>query len=117
MSLFPKSTEGEQVSTCLKVFSENTYNAHLNLSGLSDDKKDIFINKVLTGWKILNVKALGTDIRHKDPLEAEIRSPDDSWLDFIITFGKMALNMTQGQSNSEKISRNIHSLILYLHDC
>ncbi len=77
------------------MISEKTYNAHLTQSGISVRKNDTarFINKVLTQWKILNVKSLQIDKLHNDPLQAEIRSPNDTQLDFIIEFGKMALNM------------------------
>ena len=61
---------------------------------ISTDKNDtaIFINKVLTWRKILNVKTLQTDKLHNDPLKAEISSLINSQLDFIIELGQMALN-------------------------
>ena len=96
--------EKRQVSTCLRVFSEKTYNALLTQSGISVDKNDTvpFINNVLTGWKILNVKYLQIDKLCNDPLQAEIRSPNDTRLDFIIEFGKIALNMAGSQGNCKK---------------
>ena len=50
ISIAPKPIERQMVSTCLKMFSEKTYNAFLTQSGISVDKNDIalFINKVLT---------------------------------------------------------------------
>ena len=101
--------ERQRVSSCFRVFSEKTYNALLTQSGISIDKNDtaLFINKVFTWWKILNVKSLQIDKLHNDPLQAEIRSPNDTQLDFIIEFGKMALNMTGSQGNHKKqLSQN-----------
>ena len=105
----PEPIERQRVSTCLRVFSETTYNALLTQSGISVDKNDtaLFINKILTWWKILNVKSLQIDKLHNDALQAEIRSPNDTRLDFIIEFGKMALNMAGNQGNCKKqLSQN-----------
>ena len=71
ISIAPKPIKGQQVSTCLRMFSEKTYNALLTQSGISVDKNDtaLFINKVFTWWKILNVKSLQIDKLHNDPLQ------------------------------------------------
>ena len=80
------------------------YNALLTQSGISVDKNDttLLINKVLTWWKILNVKSFQINKLHNDSLQAEIRSPNDTRLDFIIEFGKMALDMAGSQGNHKK---------------
>ena len=68
----------------------------------------------MTWWKILNVKSLQIDKLRNDPLQAEIRSPNNTWLDFIIEFGKMALNMagSQGNRNRKKqLSQNMATVI------
>ena len=82
--------------TVLRVFSEKTYTALLQhpdmiLSDVNDT--DIFINKVIIWWKILNVKAIGADTRHNDPLQAVINNPDDNRLNLILQFGDMTLKM------------------------
>ena len=101
ISIVPVQIERQRVSICLIVFSEKTYNALLTQSGISFDKNDtaLFINKVLIWWKILNVKSLSVDKLGNDPLQAEIKSPNDTRLDFIIEFGKMVLDMTGSQGN------------------
>ena len=73
-SIAPKPIERQWMSICLRVFSEKTQ------SGISVDKNDtaLFINKVLTWWKILNVKSLQIDKLRNDPLQAKIRSPNDT---------------------------------------
>ena len=80
ISIVPKPIERQQVSICLRVFSVKTYNALLTQSGISIDKNDtaLFINKILTWWKILNIKSLQIDKLCNDPLQAEIRSPNDT---------------------------------------
>ena len=66
----------------------------------------------MTWWKILNVKTLQIDKLSNDPLQAEIRSPNDTRLDFIIEFGKMALNMAGSQGNHKKqLSQNTATAI------
>ena len=84
---------------------KTTYNALLTQSGISVDKNDtaLFINKVLIWWKILNVESLQIDKLRNDPLQAEIRSPNDTWFDFIIEFVKMVLNMAGSQGNRKKL--------------
>ena len=59
----PTPIERQLVSNCLGVFSEKIHHTLLTLSGISEDKNNaaIFINKVLTRWKILNVKTLQID--------------------------------------------------------
>ena len=73
----------------------------------------------------LNVKSLQMDRLRNDPPQVEIRSPNDTRLDFIIEFGKMALNMAGRQGNRKKqLSQNTATAIhhtcngivcLYLH--
>ena len=54
----------------------------------------IFIKKVNEFWKIMNVKGLGADRRHNDPLEKIIEDPDDYRLDLIANFGEMTVKMS-----------------------
>uniref|UniRef100_T2M5R2 TRAF-interacting protein n=1 Tax=Hydra vulgaris TaxID=6087 RepID=T2M5R2_HYDVU len=95
IAIAPKPIERQNVSTCLKVFSDKTYHALLTYSQIISNSKDtaIFINKVITWWKILNVKGRGADVRHNDPLEAPICSPDDCRRNTLLQFGDMALEM------------------------
>ena len=97
----PKPVERQRVATCLRVFSEKTYNALLTHQEMNENIEDtaIFLNKVIIWWKILNAKA---DIRHTDPLKAPISSPDDNRLNIILQFGDMALNMCAEQGKRIK---------------
>lgn len=98
IAVTPKPIERQRVSTCLKVFCDNTYNALLNHPGMKKfsgvEDTAIFIGKVLKWWKILNVKSVGKDIRHRDPLEQVISDPFDERLNFILEFGKMCLQIS-----------------------
>lgn len=59
-----------------------------------------------------NFKSLQIDKLHNDPLQAEIRSPNDTRLDFIIEFSKMSLNMAGSQGNCKKqLSQNTATAI------
>ena len=57
-AVFPKPVERQNVSTCLKIFSDETVNALLNHSCMKDvpGREDTaeFINMVLSWWKIVN---------------------------------------------------------------
>ena len=70
---------------------------------MSANKNDtaIFINKVLTWWKILNVKTLQIDKLNNDSLQYKIRTPNYSPLNFI-KFRQIALNMAESQGNCIK---------------
>ena len=105
VSVSPKPIEKQKVLTCLNVFSDKTYNALLCHPGMADeDTKDtaIFIKKVLTWWKIMNVKGTGADVRHRDPLEEVIRDPSDYRLNILQEFGDMALKMAGKQGKRFK---------------
>ena len=52
-----------------------------------------FIEKVNTMWKILNVRTVGKDIRHNNPLEAVINSPQDSRLQQLIDYANWFLSI------------------------
>ena len=102
--LFQSSLKENKFLLDSECFQKKKINAFLFQSGISADKNDvtIFINKVLTWWKILNFKIFQIDKLHNDPLQAEIRYLNDSWLDFIFDFGQMALNMAGSQGDHIK---------------
>ena len=98
------------------MFLDKIYNVLLTQSGKSVDKNDnaIFINQVLTWLKIRNVKTLQFDDLHSVPEQAEIRSTNNSQLDFIIDFGQIALNMAGSQGNRIKqLSKDTATTIHY----
>ena len=96
VAVAPKPVERQRVSTCLKIFNEKTYQALLNHSGnFSDGKEDtaLFLHKVISWWKIMNVKGRGVDVTKNDPMQAVISDPDDERLSTILEFGEMAKSM------------------------
>ena len=97
VAVAPKPIERQKVALCLKVFCEETYNALLNHPGMADqnDREGtaIFIQKVITWWKIINLKGKGADVRHRNELEAVFTVPEDSRFKTIHEFGEMALKM------------------------
>ena len=94
-----------RVSTCLKVFSEKTHRALLNHPLLYKeevmDSAD-FIHKVLSWWKILNVKTCNAAIHQNDHLRAAIDNPQDERLTFLLEFGEMAMKMAGKQRCRKK---------------
>jgi hypothetical protein len=120
VAVSPKPIERQKVSTCLKVFSEKTSHALLHHPGMEkfDGVADtaIFINKVLTWWKILNVKSQYMDIRRNDDLQAAISDPCDERLETILKFGDMALQMGGKQGKRQKqLTRDTSQAIF--HTC
>ena len=71
VAVFPKPIERQKVSTCLRIFCEETATALLTHPGMLDveGRKETaaFIKLVIKFWKIVNVKGLGADVRHNDP--------------------------------------------------
>ena len=97
VSVYPKPIERQKVSTCLKIFCEESRSALLlhpemaNVEGKEDTAS--FINMDVTFFRIVNVKSKGADIRHNNPLEGVITNEDDECLKFLCRFGDMALQM------------------------
>ena len=106
VSIFLKPIERQKVSTCLRVFCDETLNALLNHPGMSNvedvQNTAIFLKKVITWWKVINVKASGAGTRHNEPLQAVIRDPEDARLYTLLEFGDMALNMASEQGKRVK---------------
>ena len=103
ISIAPKPVERQKVQPVLDIFCERTHRALLSHPGMKDveGKEDtaFFLKLVIDFWTIMNVKSQGADIKHNNPLEEVIRSPDDERLDFLQKFGTMAKEMQgkQGQ--------------------
>ena len=118
IAIAPKPVERQRVSTCLNVFNDKTQHALLNHSGVGDGKEEtaLFLSKVITWWKICNVKGKGANVRHNDPLQAVISDPNDSRLDIILEFGNMAKNMIGKQGQRVKQLSKDTALALY-HTC
>ena len=100
VSVRPKPVERQRVSTCLRVFCDETLAALEVHSGLTTSEGTTkLIKKVLDMWKILNVRTIKKDIRHRDPLEAVIESPDDPRLSFLLEMADLFQKMGRKQGN------------------
>ena len=80
VAVAPKPIERQKVSTCLRVFCDETIAAlesHPKLDGVDVHGTLQFIRIIVRFWKILNVKGPGADIRFKDFDREVIRTPDD----------------------------------------
>ena len=92
VSVMPKPVERQKVSTCLRVFSDETLHALKVHPGL--DKREIigttiFIEKINKMWKILNVRSKNKDIKKNDINSAEITSADDPKLKYLLELAEM----------------------------
>ena len=68
----------------------------------------VFIKKIVTWWKIINVKGLGADIRNNNPLEGVIKDPHDTRVDYLC---REMMTNKQGNRNkqlSKDTAMNIH---------
>ena len=97
VAISPKPIERQKVSTCLRVFCEGPFTALLTHPGMSTvegkEGTAAFIMLVIRFWKIIDVKGVGADIRHNDPLQAVVCDPDDERLKYVCSFGDMALQI------------------------
>ena len=82
----PKPVERQRVSTCLRVFCDETCAALRVHPTLKTQSKGtaLFVQKVTDLWKTLNVRTVNKDIRHNDPRECVIRSTEDPRLNTIL---------------------------------
>ena len=53
----------------------------------------LFIEKIVTMWKILNVRSKNIDVRRMDPLVAVVEAPDDPRLTFLLEMAKKFSDM------------------------
>ena len=72
----------------------------VNADGAADTA--IFIHKVLSWWKIVNVKSKYMHVRHNDSLQAAISNSCDTRLSTLLQFGDMALQMAGKQGKRQK---------------
>ena len=71
------------------------------------------IKKVVTFWKILNVKSLEEDVRRNDPLQAVISDPEDPRLKTITEFGDMCKKMISQPGKRIKQLTRDNALAIY----
>ena len=69
VAISPKPIERQRVSTCLRVFCDETIAALETHPGINKDSAMGTIN-FLKFWKIVNVKGIGADSRFNDTLRA-----------------------------------------------
>lgn len=96
VAVSPKPIERQRVSTCLKVFCDETVAALENHSKLNQDSvsgTSNFLKIFIKVWKIMNVKGVAEANRMNDPLREVIRHLDDDRLLFLEQVGLMALSM------------------------
>ena len=65
---------------------------------------NLFIDDVLTMWKILNVLSKNKDVRNNNPVEAEITSPDDARLDYLLEMADMCKKMGKVEKGKRRKS-------------
>ena len=97
MSQFLQSPSRQRVSTCLRVFCDETIAVLETHPGINKDSAMgtiKFLKLIVKFWKIVNGKGIGADSRFNDTLRAVMRSPDDPRLDFLIELADMADKMT-----------------------
>ena len=104
-AVYSKPIERQHVSTCLKVFSEETATVlelYERQHCIDVTGTVTFIRKVLKWWTIINVKNKGMDLQKRQPHQAVISHPDDPRLQFIEEYWEMCLNMSGRQGKREK---------------
>ena len=100
VSINPKPIERQRVISCLNVFCEKTA-VTLELYGDRNNVEvkgtGVFLRKVITWWRIVNVKNKGIESRNCQLLQAVMSDPNDHRLCYIHQFGDMWLNMAGRQ--------------------
>ena len=108
ISVNPKPVERQRVSTCLKVFCEQTLSALKVYPDLQNvDGTVLFLSKFIEFWKIVNVHGPYTDVRLIDPNRAVIRSIDDANLQKLIAISEFADHMApSGSKRIKQLTRD-----------
>ena len=101
VSVLPRPIERQKVSTCLKIFCDETITdlkTHTCVKEADDTIR--FLEIFVKFWKIVNVRVPYLDQRYRDPAKAVISSPDDERLLYLLQLGVMAEQMTAKQGNA-----------------
>ena len=96
LAVTPKPIERQKVSTCLKVFCDETVSALETHPGITTENVRgtiSFLSKIIKFWKICNVKGLYADVCFRDPAKGVILSPDDEKLNYLLDIAEMADQM------------------------
>ena len=105
VAVHPKPVERQRVSTCLRVFREETIAAFESHEGINKDEVEgtvLFLKLFNEFWRIVNVHQSGVDTRLLDDLRAVIRSPNDYRLDYLLKLGTMVEQMRK-PSNGKRV--------------
>jgi hypothetical protein len=107
VSVFPQPIERQKVSTCLKVFCDETYAALKVQPQISEqisncDGTATFISKFLEFWKIVNVKGPYEDTRFNDSDRKVICSADDKSLQTLLEMAEFAEHISVKQGKRAK---------------
>ena len=99
----PKPIERQRVSTCLKVFSQETASALKLFPDLTNvDGTVIFLERFIEFWNILNVKDKFAGVRSKDPNRHPITSDEDPRLQILLEIASLAEDMASLQGKRVK---------------
>jgi hypothetical protein len=82
-SVYPKPIERQSVQFCLSVFCEETvaaFRTHPDIENKDFEGTAVFIEKIISFWSVVNVKAPGAGVRFRNELRGEIHSIDDQQL-------------------------------------
>ena len=121
VAVYPKPIERQNVSTCLKVFCDRTLAALRSHSGIDQNDAagtNIFIEKIMSFWKIVSNQEIYGDQRLKDPLKKPIMSHENHNLHFLAEIAIMADQLYGRHGKSVKSLTRDTSLALSLsHTC
>ncbi|GFO12733.1 transposable element p transposase [Plakobranchus ocellatus] len=115
----PKPIERQRVETCLKVFCNETKEALIEHPELRKENVDgtvLFLEKVITFFKIMNVKSLYEDQKQNNPLRAAISSPHDKQLQILTDFAHFADKLKRFQGKRIK-KLTVDTATAFHHTC
>ena len=118
VSVFPKPIEQQKLSTCFKIFSEETIaSLKINSPTSHDDGTIRFVERIIKFWKIVNSRGPYEDVTYKDVDRAEIRSPDDPRLNVLLEIAEMADSVKKSSSANryKKFTKDISTALA--HKC
>ena len=119
VAVYPKPIERQRVSTCLKVFCDRTLSAlksHTCIKQSDVRGTILFIEKILSFWKIASNKEKYGDERHRDPLKKPIETGNYSNILFLEDMANMATQMRGQQGKRIKSLTRDTSIAVY-HTC
>ena len=119
-AIFPKPIKRQKVSTCLRVFCDETMAAletYSTIHSIDARGTTLFLKLIIRFWKIVNVQSPGADIRYKDNDRQVVRSVNDPSLLFLSELAHLVEGMKPENRKTRMHQLTYDTASIMAHTC